>query len=217
MARPPSINKVVEGLTKPKTASSTDVTVDIGGGVTAVIPVDLLVDRLLANKKFQQAAGITAPTTQEDTIDYNGAAISRVEANLGARIDALKSNKSLADQAFYISRPTDTQMATFFVTGTPSFGGGPDPASKLPPARHPNAVALKPDVVIYNDFTIDELMRDLYWMLYDGGGKDGKPVKLSPASVIYNGQTIQDWAAYMYVTRVLAERACVAAGVSPVA
>lgn len=209
-----SITKVVEGLTKPKTAASTDISIDIGGGVTVNIPVDTLVDKLLASQKFKTATGATTTTTDPASVDYGSSAVSRVEAVLGARIDALqgRSTSSLGDNAFYLSGPTGPITGTFINPG-PTFGGGADPVKVF---KHPNATALKSDVVIYNDFTIKELMTDLYNMIYEGGGPTGKPVKLNKASVLWDGQTIQDWAIYMYNTRVLAERACIAAGVSSV-
>lgn len=190
------ITKVVNGLTKGKAASQTDISLEIGGGVTVNIPVDMLVDRLLANQKFKAAIAST-DTTSQTTNASGDAAMNRIASELSSRIDGLAGGKKrLADDAFYLSNPTDPTLV-----GTTTFGGGTTASGSV--ARHPDAIALRDSVVFYNDITIKELMIELYKMLYVGE----KAVHLSQESTLFDGQTIQDWAQYIYNTQLLAEQA----------
>ena len=197
-----STTKVIDELTRSKPVSQTDITVELGAGVTGVVRVNTLVDHLLANQKFKNAIAPVDVTKQEST-NPGEAAMNRIASDLSARIDSLSAaKKRIADDAFYISNPS---TGTAVGGGGPTFGGGGSPV--IPVARHPDAIALKETIVLYNDINIKELFTDLYNMIYAGNGATGKPVKLHPASVLNDGQTIQDWAAYMYATRMIADRA----------
>lgn len=190
------ITKVIDGLTQKKTASPTDISIEIGGGVTVNIPVDVLVDRLLANQKFKAAIAPT-DTTSQTTVASGDAAMNRIAAELSARIDSVAGGKKrIADEAFYISNPTDPALV-----GTTTFGGGLTATGGK--VNHPDAIALRESVVLYNDITIKDLFIELYKMLYVGE----KAVHLSQESTLFDGQTIQDWAQYIYNTQLLAERA----------
>lgn len=189
------ITKVVDGLTEQKASSKTDIAIDIGSGVMVNIPIEKIVDGLLANQRFKNATASTPAATALTDTSGDSASMKQIESTLASRIDGLVAGKkSLADGAFYISNPTVPLSS-----GIPTVAGAVTPVVVM----HPDALALKSDVVIFNDITIKEMMIDLYKMIYAGQ----KPVSLNRDSIIFNQQTIADWATEMYAIRVLAQRA----------
>lgn len=154
----------------PKRQNASDLRIDLGGGMYGVLPVDMLVDGILSNSKFKASMGTddaARSITRDTAFDPN-----RVESALRAAIEEVQAKVSsagtLAGEALYKNT-------------------GP---------RHPGAVAIKSDVVLYNDITIQEVMLDLFRRLYSAE----TPIKVSldPQSMFYNGFTVEQWAQYIW-------------------
>lgn len=154
----------------PKRQSASDLRIDLGGGMSGLLPVDVLVDGILSNAKFKASMGATETTnssTRDAAFDPN-----RVESALRAAIEEVQAKVSNAS--------TLASSALYKNTGP----------------RHPGVVALKSDVVLYNDITIQEMMLDLYRRLYSA--ETPVFVSLDPKSMFYNGFTVEQWAQYIW-------------------
>lgn len=154
----------------PRKQNASDLRVDLGGGMSGLLSVDALVDGILSNQKFKSS--VASPASAETTGEAATFDPNRVESALRAAIEEVQSKISagsaLAEKALSINT-------------------GPN---------HPGAVAIKPDVVLYNDITVREVILDLFRRLYSAE----TPVKVSldPQSIFYNGFTVEQWAQYVW-------------------
>lgn len=150
--------------------NASDIQVDLGGGVSGVLSVDALVDGILSNSKFR--ASVAQSTTTESTSEASPFDPNRVEAALRAAIEEVQSKISTGSTLAGNALQTNTGL------------------------NHPGAVGIKPNVVLYNDITVQEVMLDLFRRLYSAE----TPVKVSldPQSIFYNGFTVEQWAQYVW-------------------
>lgn len=134
-----ALQRQIDALMAPaQKRNGNDIRIDLGGGATGTIPMDVLVDGLLANQKFNNAIEPTAA----DSGTVTGATvgdINRVEASLRAAIDELQARAA----------GSDALAASAF-----ELRGG--------------KVALKPNVYLVNTLETGAVMEDIYQRLYQG-------------------------------------------------
>lgn len=153
-----ALQRQIDALTAPaQKRNASDIRIDLGGGATGTIPLDVLVDSLLTNQKFNTAIESTAAAQGATTNTSSDA--NRVEVALRAAIEELQArvlgNVSLADSAFELRN---------------------------------GKVAIKPEVLIINEFGTEEIFLDIQKRLYAGTLQT--KINLSPDSILFNGFTV---------------------------
>ena len=85
-----ALQRQIDALTAPRSKrNESDVLVDLGNGAAGTISLDVLVDSLMTNRKFNTAIAATA--TVDASISTTASDANRVEAELRAAIEELQS------------------------------------------------------------------------------------------------------------------------------
>lgn len=154
-----ALQRQIDALMAPaQKRNESDIRIDLGGGATGTIPLDVLVDSLLTNQKFNTAIESTAAAQGATTNTSSDA--NRVEVALRAAIEELQArvlgDVSLADSAFELRE---------------------------------GKVAIKPEVLIVNQFGTEEIFDDIQKRLYLG--ETPTKISLKSDSILFNGHTVK--------------------------